>query len=98
MKDLREASYVLGTKIYKDRTNRMLGLSQFRYIDTMLKRFNMDASKQGYLPMRHDIHLSKKMSLKTPEERRRMNEIPYAAAVGSIMYVILCTRPNVAYT
>ena len=63
----------------------------------MLKRFNMEASKRGYLLASHGIHLSKKIYPKTPEERKRMNEIPYASAMGSIMYAILCTRPDVAY-
>ena len=37
------------------------------------------------------------MCLKTHEERIRMNEIPYASAIGSIMYAMLCTRPDVSY-
>ena len=41
MKDLGEASYILGIKIYRDRSKRMLGLSQSRYIDLILKRFNI---------------------------------------------------------
>ena len=97
MKDLGEASYILGIKIYRDRSRRMLGLSQSRYIDQVLKRFSMEGSKRGYLPIGHGIHLSKKMSPKTPEERNRMSSIPYASAVGSIMYAMLCTRPDVAY-
>ena len=76
MKDLEEASYILGIKIYRDRSRRMLGLSQFRYIDQVLKRFSMEESKRGYLPIGHGIHLSKKMSPKTPEERNRMSSIP----------------------
>ena len=97
MKDLGEASYILGIKIYRDRSKRMLGLSQSRYIDLVLKRFSMEGSKRGYLPMSQGIHLSKRMSPKTPEERDRMNSIPYASAIGSIMYAMLCTRPDVAY-
>ena len=49
MKDLGEASYILGMKIYRDRSRRLLGLSQFTYIDVLLKQFNMDNSKKGYL-------------------------------------------------
>ena len=92
-----EASYILDIKIYRDRSKRMLGLSQSRYIDLVLKRFNIEESKRGYLPIGHGIQLSKKISLKTPEERNRMSSIPYASAIGSIMYAMLCTRPNVAY-
>ena len=97
MKDLGEASYILGIKIYRDRSKRMLGLSQSRYIDLVLKRFSMEESKRGYLPMSQGIHLSKRMSPKTPEERNIMSSIPYASAIGSIMYAMLCTRPDVAY-
>ena len=97
MKDLGEASYVLGIKISKNRSKKMLGLSQSRYIDLVLKRFNMERSKRGYLPIGHGIQLSKKMFPKTPEERNRMSSIPYASTIGSIMYAMLCTRPDVAY-
>ena len=69
MKDLGEASYILDIRIYRDKFKRMLGLSQSRYIDLVLKRFNMEENKRGYLPMSQDIHLSKKMSPKTLEER-----------------------------
>ena len=31
------------------------------------------------------------------DERERMNTIPYALAIGSIMYAMLCTRPDVAH-
>ncbi|XP_061336490.1 secreted RxLR effector protein 161-like [Gastrolobium bilobum] len=37
------------------------------------------------------------MCPKTPAERERMERIPYASAIGSIMYAMLCTRPDVSY-
>ncbi|KAG8497202.1 hypothetical protein CXB51_008577 [Gossypium anomalum] len=86
MKDLGEATYILGVKIYRDRSRRLLGLSQCTYIDKVLKRFNMEQSKRGFLPMRHGISLSKEMCPST-----------YASAIGSIMYAMLCTRPDVSY-
>ena len=98
MKDLDEASYILGIRIYRDRSAKLLGLSQSMYIDTMLKRFSMENSKKGYLPIGNGIKLSKKDCVTTPEERERMSRIPYASAVGSIMYAMLCTRPDVAYS
>ncbi|KAK4400636.1 hypothetical protein Sango_1169700 [Sesamum angolense] len=48
--------------------------------------------------MRHGVKLSKKQYLKTDEEFKRMLDIPYASVVGSIQYVVQCTRPDVAYT
>ena len=76
MKDLGETAYILGIKIYRDRSKRLLGLSQSTYIDKVLKRFSMEESKSGHLPMLHGIHLSKRMCLITHEERMRMNKIP----------------------
>ncbi|GJT68431.1 retrotransposon protein, putative, ty1-copia subclass [Tanacetum coccineum] len=60
MKDLREAAYILGIKIYRDRSKRFIGAS-------------------------------------TPAEVKRMQNIPYAPVVGSIIYVVRCTRPDVAF-
>ncbi|KAL0386333.1 UNVERIFIED_CONTAM: Retrovirus-related Pol polyprotein from transposon TNT 1-94 [Sesamum radiatum] len=97
MKDMGEASYILGIKIYRDRSRRMLGLTQSSYIEKVLKRFRMEHSKRGGLPMRHGIKLSKKQSPKTDEELKRMSDIPYASAIGSIQYAVQCTRPDVAY-
>ncbi|RVW68068.1 Retrovirus-related Pol polyprotein from transposon TNT 1-94 [Vitis vinifera] len=97
MKDLGEAAYILGIKIYRDRSKRLLGLSQSMYIDTILKRYNMENSKRGYLPIGTGVTLSREDCPKTPEERERMNRVPYASAVGAIMYTMTCTRPDVAY-
>jgi hypothetical protein len=60
MKDLGEVTYILGIKIYRDRSKRLLGLSQDMYIDNVLKRFNMEQSKKGFLHMSHGMHFSKK--------------------------------------
>ena len=64
MKDLSEASYILAIKIYRDRSNRMLGLSQSRYIDLMLKRFNVEGTKRGYLPIGHAYNSLRRCLLK----------------------------------
>ncbi|KAL3523497.1 hypothetical protein ACH5RR_016331 [Cinchona calisaya] len=97
MKDLGEAAYILGIKIYRDRSQKLIGLSQSTYIDKVLKRFSMQDSKRGFLPMSHGISLGKAQCPATQDERNRMSEIPYASAIGSIMYAMLCTRPDVSY-
>ncbi|GKE24086.1 putative RNA-directed DNA polymerase, partial [Tanacetum coccineum] len=58
MKDLGEAAYILGIKIYQDISRRLIGLSQNAYIDKILKRFKKDASKRGSLPMQPNVDLS----------------------------------------
>ena len=97
MKDLGEASYVLGIQIIRDRKNRLLALSQASYIDKVLIRFSMQNSKKGQLPSRHGVILSKEQCPKTPQEEEDMRRVPYASAVGSLMYAMLCTRPDICY-
>ena len=69
MKDLGEATYILGIKIYRDRSKRLLGLLQSTYIDKKLKRFSMKQSKREYIHMTHGIILSKFMCPKTQDDR-----------------------------
>ncbi|KAL0416866.1 UNVERIFIED_CONTAM: hypothetical protein Slati_3518500 [Sesamum latifolium] len=88
MKDMGEASYILSIKIYRNRSRKMLGLTQSSCIEKVLKRFKMENSKRGFLPMRHGFKLSKKQSPKTDEELKKMSDIPYASAVGSIQYIV----------
>ena len=97
MKDLGEAAYVLGIQILRDRKNRQIALSQASYIDKMLSRYVMQDSKKGMLPFVHGVHLSKEYSPKTPQEEEDMRRVPYSSAVGSLMYAMLCTRPDICY-
>ena len=59
MKDLGEGNYILGIKLLQNRKNKVSALSQALYIDKTLTRFNMENSKRGTLPFRHEIHFSK---------------------------------------
>ncbi|GJX69001.1 hypothetical protein Tco_0304728 [Tanacetum coccineum] len=54
-------------------------------------------SKRGSIPMQVDLHLNKSQCTTTSAEMKRMQNIPYASAIGSIMYVVRCTRPDVAF-
>jgi hypothetical protein len=97
MKDLGEAVYILGIKIYRDRSKRLIRLSQDAYIDKILNQFNMQDFKKYFLPMLHGITGSKKQHPTDPDEQERMTMIPYASAIGCIMYAMICTHPDVFY-
>ncbi|GJW18915.1 retrotransposon protein, putative, ty1-copia subclass [Tanacetum coccineum] len=97
MKDLGEAAFILGIKIYRDRSKRLIGLSQNAYMDKILKRYKMDNSKRGHIPMQERLDLNKSQGAQTPKEVNRMENVPYASAVGSIMYAVRCTRHDVAF-
>ena len=91
MNDLGEASYILEIKVYRDRSKRILGLSQMLYIEKVLKRFSMKNSKRGLLPLRHGIHFFKMMYPTTFEKIQCMSRIPYVSIIKSLIYAILCT-------
>ncbi|KAL0540051.1 hypothetical protein IC582_024279 [Cucumis melo] len=97
MKDLGNAQYVIGIQIVRNRKNKTLAMSQTSYIDKMLSRYKMQNSKKGMLPYRYGIHLSKEQCPKTPQEVEDMSNIPYVSVVGSLMYAMLCTRPDICY-
>ncbi|KAL4032580.1 hypothetical protein IC575_005659 [Cucumis melo] len=97
MKDLGEAQFVLGIQIFTDRKNKTLALSQTLYIDKMVVKYSMQNSKRSLLPFRHGVTLSKEQCPKTPQEVEEMRHIPYASVVGSLMYVMLCTRLDICY-
>ena len=97
MKYLGEASYIIGIQIIRDHKNKLLALFQASYINKVLARFLMQDSKKGSLPTRHGIILSKEQCPKTPKVEEDMRRIPYASAIGSLMYGTLCTRPDICY-
>ncbi|GJQ89881.1 retrotransposon protein, putative, ty1-copia subclass [Tanacetum coccineum] len=97
MKDLGEAAYIIGIKIRRDRSKRLIALSQSAYLKKILKRFWMENSKKGYIPMIENPNYRKFQGAKTPSKVQRMQRVPYASAIGSIMYAVRCTRPDVAF-
>ena len=97
MKDMGDAAYVLGVKILRDRSRRTLGLSQETYIKKVLERFNMANAKPIDTPVIKNHGLSKNDCPKTPADRAKMAKVPYASAIGSLMYAMVCTRPDLAF-
>ena len=63
----------------------------------MLRRFRVNDAKPRTTPLENHFKLSKEQSPKTVEEHDHMALVPYASAVGSLMYVMVCTRPDIAH-
>ena len=58
---------------------------------------DMHDSKKGYVPMNHGMTLSKAQCPTSDLEVAMMSRIPYASAIGLIMYAMIYTRPNISY-
>nr|GEW51576.1 hypothetical protein [Tanacetum cinerariifolium] len=97
-RNLDEAAYNFEIKIYKDRSWRLIGLCQSSYnIEKILKRYHMDNSKCGSIPMQDKLGVIKSQGASTSAKLKRIQNVPYASAVGSIMYAVRCTRSDVAF-
>ena len=96
MKDLGPANKILGMQIHRDRRNRKIWLSQKNYLKKILRRFNMQDCKPISTPLPINHKLSSGMSPSSEAERMEMSRVPYASAVGSLMFAMICTRPDIA--
>ena len=86
MKDLGEASYVLGVQILRDRPSGIMRLSQQKYIDSILKRFNMQSCSSSKTLIVKSDRFSKGKCPQNDIERDQMKVVPYSLVVGSLMY------------
>ena len=98
MKDLGPAKQILGMEIARDRKAGKLWLSQEKYIERVLERFNMKHAKPVSTPLASHFKLSKRVCPTTEKEKASMSSIPYSSAVGSLMYAMVCTRPDIAHS
>jgi hypothetical protein len=96
-KDLGAAKKILGMRITRDKKNCKLTLSQGEYIEKVLERFRMQNAKPASTPLVSHFKLTKEMCPKTQEEIEYMSRVPYSLAVGSLMYAMVCTRPDIEH-
>jgi hypothetical protein len=97
MKDLGPARQILGMQILRDKKAKKLWLSQEKYVERVLERFNMKHAKPVSTPLGGHFKLSKKSCPSSNKEKENMASIPYSSAVGSLMYAMVCTRPDIAH-
>jgi hypothetical protein len=97
MKDLGAAKKILGMEITRDRKSSVLFLSQQNYIQKVLHHFNMHDAKSVSTPIASHFKLSALQCPSTDEDIEYMSRVPYSSAVGSLMYAMVCSRPDLSY-
>jgi hypothetical protein len=95
--DLGPCKWLLGIKIDRDHEDSTIALSQHTYIDSIVTRFNFDNLKPCSIPMDPSKPLLKSQSPLTLAKKAKMKNIPYREAVGSLMYAVMGTRPDIAF-
>ncbi|GJV17432.1 retrotransposon protein, putative, ty1-copia subclass [Tanacetum coccineum] len=97
MKELGEAKKILGMEIIRDRSHKILRVSQSGYVSKILNNFRIDNGKSVKMPLGGHFKLSLKDYPVKDCDVERMSKVPYVNAVGSLMYLMVCTRPDIAY-
>ena len=93
MKDLGNANHILGMRIIHDRHKQFLYLSQTEYIDKVL----MEGGKTMSIPLASYVKLCLNDCPKSDANKAEMAKVPYSSVIGSLMYAMICTRPDIAY-
>jgi hypothetical protein len=98
--DLGPASLYLGIRIIRDRSRRKLWLSQKAFITDLLASWNLTPSNShmSAVPLRHKLHTLPEAPLNSlPDILDADIKINFQHLVGSLIYLAVCTRPDIAY-
>ena len=97
MKDLGPAKKIFGIEISRHRANGRLWLSQEGYMEKVLEMYKMEQSKEVVTPLGAHMKFRYATKEQLRDDEDYMRTVPYANAVGSLMYSMICTRPDLAY-
>jgi hypothetical protein len=98
MDDRGDASFILGMSIERDRAARTLELSQAQYARNVVKRFKMKDSKCKLgIPIHSKVQLSADDCPVHEDDINDMKKVPFRSAIGALMYLATCTRPDISY-
>ena len=97
IKDLGPMKFPLQWEIVRDRKNRTLTINQKRMVIDMLELYGMTKCRPVSTPTFQNVVYSKAQCPKNDAELKAMKEVPYLQALGSLIYLATCTRPDISY-
>ncbi|KAL0444267.1 UNVERIFIED_CONTAM: Retrovirus-related Pol polyprotein from transposon TNT 1-94 [Sesamum latifolium] len=97
MKNLGDAKKILGMTIERNRKTSTISLNQKSYVKNVVEKFSMTTAKPTSVPLAAHFQLCKNQSPNSETEKERMKNIPYSNGIRSVMYLMVSTRPDIAY-
>ena len=97
MKNLGKALRILGMDFIRDREKGTFMLSQKAYIEKVLRSFGLENSKPVTTPLAPQFKLKSLTKAYALEQSAKVEGIPYATAVVSLMYAMIGSQPNLAH-
>ncbi|KAM1192141.1 hypothetical protein ACFX2G_012750 [Malus domestica] len=97
MKDLDKSRYYLGLEI-EHCLDRIL-VYQSNYTQKVLRCFNKDKAKSSSTPMVVRTLDAKRDPFRSKEDDEEIlePEVPYLSAIGALLYLAQCTRPDISF-
>lgn len=97
MKDLSAATRIVGMNIARNRKERTLKLSQECYLKKVIKTFRMEDAWSVVTPVSSQFKLKSLSDDEADREAYYMDSVPLSSAVGSLMYGMIGSRPDLAF-
>ena len=97
IKDVGETEFFLGMRVQQDLDAGTIRFTQRPYWEHVLNRFSLEHITPRNVPLPVGIILDSNMSPKTDSEKRQMDDKPYRAILGSVMWGQLATRPDLSF-
>ena len=95
MKDLEPTNKILWMQIHQDKKDRKICLFKKNYLQNILWHFNKKVLNPISTLFPNNYKLSSSMSPSNEAKRMKMSWASYASMMGSFMYAMICTRPNI---
>ena len=73
------------------------GYHRGKYVENILIKFSMQNVKHVNIPLAFHFKLSSSLCPSINEDKDYMSHVPYANAAGNLMYVMVCTRPDISH-
>ena len=99
MHDIGPLKHILGWHIIRDRPHRGLFVHQAQYSSALLRRFGLESCNPVRHPLPANTRLKRELDANTPKDAYLSvaEHKTYRAIVGSLMYLMTGTRPDIAY-
>lgn len=84
-----EPRFFVGFKIQRNLDEQTVALSQIKYVERILKRFNMESAHPQYTPM--------EVGLRLTEPENGTDDTEFRSMIGALLYLARGTRPDIAF-
>lgn len=97
IRDLGPITDILGMHVEREGETGCIKLSQDRYVNDLLEKFDMKSAKTVTTPIESNTKVTKELNPRNNEERERMKDRPHRELIGSLIYLANATRPDIVF-